>query len=159
MSSSKKNWPVQGLFGRCLSEFIPGGLHRDAVYRGWPIAHSYIIPNAGGKGELRGLRQWVQLYTGAQKNSIFNLWFIPWRYSQLCWYFRPSFVNNCPCNLLSSWTLPTPLPCVNKYTVYPYTVCRGVGLRYSGPQTNTRRKAPLQVNFLDDDIFGDSYCL
>ncbi len=40
-----------------------------------------MSPNAGG-GELRGLSQWAQLYTGAQINfwrstSIFNLWFFP----------------------------------------------------------------------------------
>jgi hypothetical protein len=27
--------------------------------------------------------------------------FIDWRYSQSCWYFRPSFVNYRPSNLLS----------------------------------------------------------
>ncbi len=27
--------------------------------------------------------------------------FIDWKYSQSCWYFRPSFVNYCPSNLLS----------------------------------------------------------
>ncbi len=27
--------------------------------------------------------------------------FIDWRYSQSCWYFRPSFVSYCPSNLLS----------------------------------------------------------
>ncbi len=44
------------------------GLLRDVVYLGWPIAPSYASPNAGGGGELRGLSQWVQLYTGAQIN-------------------------------------------------------------------------------------------
>ncbi len=48
--------------------------------------------------------------------------FIDWRYSQSCWYFRPSFVNCCPFNLLSGWTFIPP-HCVNKYTVYTYTVC------------------------------------
>ncbi len=39
--------------------------------------------------------------------------FIDWRYSQSCWYFRPSFVNCFPSNLLSGSTLsPLPLPCV-----------------------------------------------
>jgi hypothetical protein len=48
-----------------------------------------------------------------------------------------------------------PLPCVNKYTVH-VTVCRGWGgygvldLR----QINTCCKVPIQVNFLDDDIFA-----
>ncbi len=31
-------------------------------------ALSYMSPNAGGMGELRGLSQWWQLYTGAQIN-------------------------------------------------------------------------------------------
>ncbi len=42
------------------------GLQRDVVYLDWPIAPSYMSPNAGGGGELRGLSQWVKLYTGAQ---------------------------------------------------------------------------------------------
>jgi hypothetical protein len=36
--------------------------------------------------------------------------FIDWRYSQSCWYFRPSFVNCCPSNLLSGSTFLTPFP-------------------------------------------------
>ncbi len=44
------------------------GLQRDVVYLGWPIALLYLSPNAGGRGYLRGLSQWVQLYTGAQIN-------------------------------------------------------------------------------------------
>ncbi len=48
-------------------------LPKDVVFLGWawPIAPSYMSPNACGGGQLRGLRlsQWVQLYTGAQ-----NLW-------------------------------------------------------------------------------------
>jgi hypothetical protein len=35
--------------------------------------------------------------------------FIDWRYSQSCWYFRPSFLNYCPSNLLSG-SPPPPLP-------------------------------------------------
>jgi hypothetical protein len=34
--------------------------------------------------------------------------FIDWRYCQSCWYFRPSFVNYSPPNLLSG--SPSPLP-------------------------------------------------
>jgi hypothetical protein len=44
------------------------GLPRDVVYLRWPIAPSYMRPNAGGGGELQCLSQWVQLYTGAQIN-------------------------------------------------------------------------------------------
>ncbi len=50
----------------CL--FHPRGLQRDVVYLGWPIAPSYMSPNAGRGGELRGLSQWVRLYTGAKIN-------------------------------------------------------------------------------------------
>jgi hypothetical protein len=46
--------------------------------------------------------------------------FIDWRYIQSWWYFRPSFLNCFPSNLLSGSTLshPSPLSCVNKSTVY-----------------------------------------
>ncbi len=48
------------------------------------------------------------------------------------------------CELLpmkpSLWFNSPPLPCVNKHTVYTYTV---LGLR----QINTCHKVPLQVNF------------
>jgi hypothetical protein len=70
----------------------------------------------------------------------------PCRYSQSCWYFRPSFVN-CPSNLLSCSTLPPlPIPCANVNTVYMHTLYKGwgeygvLGLR----QINTCRKVPLQ---------------
>ncbi len=47
----------------------PQGLQRDVVNLGWPIAPSYMSPNAGsGGGGLRGLSQWVQLYIGALIN-------------------------------------------------------------------------------------------
>ncbi len=36
--------------------------------------------------------------------------FIDWRYSQSYWYFRPSFVNCCPSNLLSGSISPPPPP-------------------------------------------------
>ncbi len=54
------------------------GLQRDVVFLGWPLAPSYTSPTVGGGGscgfsaneynELRGLSQWVHLYTGAQIN-------------------------------------------------------------------------------------------
>jgi hypothetical protein len=37
---------------------------------------------------------------------------------------------------LSLWFNPPPLPCVNKYTVYTYTVCKGDGVWVSWPQTD-----------------------
>ncbi len=45
--------------------------------------------------------------------KVFIRVFIDWRYSQSCWYVRPS-------------SLPS-LRCVNKYTLYTYTVCWGGG--------------------------------
>ncbi len=71
-------------FEECSRIDAPNGrLQRDVVYLGWPIATSYMIPNAGVRGgELRGLSQWVQLCTGTQINfgdlhySIFNLWLL-----------------------------------------------------------------------------------
>jgi hypothetical protein len=56
--------------------------------------------------------------------QVFIREFIDWRYSPSCWYFRPSFVSCCPSPLLSGLTLSPPtLLCVNKFTVYTYTVC------------------------------------
>jgi hypothetical protein len=46
--------------------------------------------------------------------------FIDWRNSQSCWYFQPSFVNNCPSNLLSD-SPPSSLPCVK--VEYMLAVC------------------------------------
>ncbi len=56
------------------------GSHRDVVYLGWPIAHSFMSPKAGGGG-LRGLSQRVWLGTWSpnklwRSNSIFNLWYL-----------------------------------------------------------------------------------
>jgi hypothetical protein len=58
--------------------------------------------------------------------------FIDWRYNQSCWYFRPSFVNCCPSNLLSGLTLP-PSPSLFHCIIVEYiqTVCvavRGLGV-------------------------------
>ncbi len=43
------------------------GLQRYVVYHGWPIAPSYMSPDAGGGGELRGLSQWVHSCTQEPK--------------------------------------------------------------------------------------------
>jgi hypothetical protein len=104
MSSSKQIWPVKGLFGRCLSEFID------------------------------------------------------WRYGQSCWFFRPSFVNCCPSNLLSGLISPlSPFPVWISIlgNVYTYTVCKG-GVWGSGPQTDKHLPAAKSLYrsiFLDDGIF------
>jgi hypothetical protein len=64
--------------------------------------------------------------------------FIDWKHSQSCWYFRPSFENCCPSNLLSGSTLP-PLPpslvCLCQSTVYTDIVWLGGGggCRVSNP--------------------------
>ncbi len=49
-------------------------------------------------------------------------------YSQSCFYFRPALGTIAPLtfSLVSSHP-PPPLPWVNKYTVYAYTVCKGGG--------------------------------
>jgi hypothetical protein len=47
--------------------------------------------------------------------SSFNRVYIDWRYNQSCWYFRTSFVNYCPSNLLSSSPpRPSPFPPIAK---------------------------------------------
>jgi hypothetical protein len=46
------------------------GLQRDVVYLDWPIAPLYMGPNAGGRGDLRGFSQWVQLYVHRSPNKL-----------------------------------------------------------------------------------------
>ncbi len=78
------------------------------------------------KARCRHLKNWpVKGVCGMCLSYI-----IDWRCRQSSWYFRPSFVNCCPCNFLSGSTFPpTPLPCVNKYTVciHVYSFVRGGG--------------------------------
>ncbi len=66
-TSRECTWTLSIFFQLYIFNKNIWGLQGDVVYRGWPIAPSYMNPNAGG-GELRGLSQWVQLYTGAQIN-------------------------------------------------------------------------------------------
>ncbi len=76
--------------------------------------------------------------------------FIDWKYSQSCWYFRPSFVNCSPLtfSLVQLSPPPSPLPSVNSYTVYTYSIqCVRGGCYGVLGQRNTSRKVPLQVNF------------
>ena len=54
-----------------------------------------------------------------------SLVFIVWRDSQSCWYFRTALWTIAP--LTFSLVSSPPLPCVNKYDVYTYTVCKRGG--------------------------------
>ncbi len=53
--------------------------------------------------------------------------FIDWRYSQSCWYFRPSFVNCYHSYLLSGSTLPPPHSPFPVWISITYTVCKEGG--------------------------------
>jgi hypothetical protein len=44
--------------------------------------------------------------------------FIDWRFSQSCWYLRPSFVSYCLSNLLSGSPAPPPPFLKSKYSMY-----------------------------------------
>ncbi len=52
------------------------GLQRDVVYLCGPLAPSYMSPNAGGGGKLRGLSMSTAVHRSPNKlwrsNSIFN---------------------------------------------------------------------------------------
>ncbi len=50
-----------------------------------------------------------------KKGTLQQVFIRDWRYSQSCWYLRPS-------NLSCGSTLPPPFPSVNKYTVPVYSV-------------------------------------
>jgi hypothetical protein len=64
--------------------------------------------------------------------------------------FSTGFANYCPSNPLPSCLALPPLSCVNKYSVYTYTVCKGGvwGHRRGGGRWNTCRKVSLQIIFL-----------
>ncbi len=79
--------------------------------------------------------------------------FIDWRFSQSCWYFRPSFVNCCPSNLLSR-SIPPPPSCVSKYTLYMYTLCVGGGGGVCGPQADKHMpQRPFTCQFFQKMTF------
>ncbi len=65
---------------------------------------------------------WLYRHQSKMSSSIKELCgrcsseFVDCRYSQSCWYFRPSFVNCCPTNLLSGSTLPLSLCQSTLYT-------------------------------------------
>ncbi len=89
--------------------------------------------------------------------QVFLSEFLDWIYSESCWYFWPSFVNCCPCNLLSGSSSPLhlyPLWISILYTVYSVCVWGGggvLGLR----QKNTCHKIPfIQANF-----FKMTFCI
>ncbi len=74
--------------------------------------------------------------------------------------FSTGFVNYCPSNLLSGLLSrpPSPLPCVNKYSVYTYAVCMvGVWVhrREGLPQTDETpaAKSLYRTVSLDSDIW------
>ncbi len=80
-----------------------------------------LINYIGTKAKRRHLQKF-DLYIVKGLCGRYLLEFI--QYSQSCWYFRPSFVNWCTSDLLYGYLPP---PRVNKYTVYPYTLCNGEG--------------------------------
>jgi hypothetical protein len=71
------------------------GLQRDVVYLGWPIAPSYMSPNAGVEGrELRGLSQWVQLCTCSPINFRYLTLYLT--YTVKNFYEIPGFILTKP---------------------------------------------------------------
>ncbi len=89
----------------------------------------FFLPSAPEKGHIHGLINYINTIAKCRhlKNWLCGRClseFIDWRYSQSCWYFRPSFVNCCPSNLHYGSTLPPPLPCFQS-TVYTDSVWLG----------------------------------
>jgi hypothetical protein len=67
--------------------------------------HHGLINYIDTKAKCRYLKKWsVKGLCGRCLSE-----FIDWRYSQSCWYFRPSFVNCCPSPLLSGSFNTSPL--------------------------------------------------
>jgi hypothetical protein len=92
--------------GYILTIHAMRGLQRDVVYLGWPIAPSYMSPNAGGGRELRGFSQWVHLFTRSRNrlwrsNTILNL-YMPYKKKCLFELFYVYFLKTNDKNIFSS---------------------------------------------------------
>ncbi len=76
-------------------------------------------------------------FKGTLRQVFIRVYTVDWRYSQSCWYFRPSFVNCYTSSLLSGSTLPPPPFPVWISILYTHIQCvRGAGVWDSGPQTD-----------------------
>ncbi len=81
------------------------------------------------KAKCRHLKQWPVSCKGTLRKVFIRVYSLD-ILSQSCWYFRPSFVNCCPYNLLFSSTPhpPSKFP-VSKYNIYRQCVVgRGLGV-------------------------------
>ncbi len=114
-----------------------------------------IVWEGGRHGLINYICRHLKLLTcnGTLRHAFITVYFINWRYSQSCWYFRPSFVKCCPANLLSGSTVPPPPFPVLISILYTGIQCVkwGGGLWGSGPQTDKHLPQSPQ-SFLDDDI-------
>ncbi len=102
MTNSRNNQFMENI----LTNHAIRGLQRDVVYLGWPIAPSYMSPNAGGGKEWPGFSQRVQLYTWSpnklwRSNSIFNL-YMPYKKKCLFQLFYVYFLKTNDKNIFSS---------------------------------------------------------
>ncbi len=83
--------------------------------------HPLLLPRDHGLINYKDTKTKCRLYWCLKE-------FIDWRYSQSCWYFRPSFVNYCPLTFsLVYLTHPSPLP-KSHSTVYTNSVWLGGGV-------------------------------
>jgi hypothetical protein len=92
---------------------------------------TYVLYFDGG-GEVGGdPRSHRLIIYKDTKNKCRLYWclieFIDWRYSQSCWYFRPSSVNYCFSNLLSGSPSPPLTPSQSQSAVYSDGVWLGEG--------------------------------
>ncbi len=98
----------------------------------WKLSHLGTFKILTCKGTLRLVLIRVYRLEIQQVMLVFST-----QYCEMLPLF-PSLCSNPP---------PSPLPCVNKYTVHTYTVCkRGNGV-LGFRQINTCRKVPSQLNF------------
>ncbi len=73
-------------------------------------------------------RRRVVICKGTLRQAFIIVYTVDWWYSQSCWYFPPSFVNCCPCSLLSGSVYPPPpLPCVKVQYIKTGCCWEGVG--------------------------------
>ncbi len=100
------------------------GLCRKSGRQTLGVRHG-LINNKDTKTKCRHLKNLPE--KGLRGGCLLE--FIDWGSSQSCWYFRPSFVNCCPSNLLSGWLASPPPPhpsCVEEEYIQTVSGWEGV---------------------------------
>ncbi len=86
-----------------LTNVLPRGSQRNVVYLGWPIAPSYMSPNAGGRGGRRFAGS-QPMSTACEHGAQINLEYLTTYLSYSQWFkVKIHWPNTCDYLLFSQW--------------------------------------------------------